>query len=132
MDNLKDSFEDVANWCEKHLEDQRGREIGMIFGAMLRAYGRLATLPSHLHGERRAARVRHLNDKAEGFLLEFSARSLAVPGLAEDKTYLHEETFSHTNMTYAAVTYDTGKRRLAEPSSTITNVIYDTGPRSKP
>ena len=127
MDHLKDSFEDVADWCEKHLEDQRGREIGTIFGAMLRAYGRLATLPSHLYGEQRAARVRHLNDKAERFLLEFSARSLAAPGLAEDKIYLHEETFRHTNMTY-----DAGKRRLAEPSSMITNMIDDTGPRPKP
>ena len=46
MDNLKASFEDVADWCEKHLEDKQGREIGMTFGAMLRAYGRMATLPS--------------------------------------------------------------------------------------
>jgi hypothetical protein len=51
MNNLKDSFEDVADWCEEHLEGQRGREIGMTFGAMLRAYGRLANLPSRLHGE---------------------------------------------------------------------------------
>jgi hypothetical protein len=128
MDNLKDSFEDVADWCEKHLENQRGREIGMIFGAMLRAYGRLATLPSHLHGERRAARVRQLNDKAEGFLLELSARSLEVLGRVETTAYLDEETFRRTNMTY-----DAGNRRLvAEPSSTITNMIYDPGPRPKP
>jgi hypothetical protein len=26
MDNLKASFENVADWCEKHLEDKRGRE----------------------------------------------------------------------------------------------------------
>ena len=37
MDNLKTSFEEVADWCEKHLEDKQGREIGMTFGAMLRS-----------------------------------------------------------------------------------------------
>lgn len=26
MDRLKKSFEEVADWREKHLEDQRGRE----------------------------------------------------------------------------------------------------------
>ena len=46
METLKASFEDVADWCEKHLEDQHGREIGMTFGAMLRAYG--ATHTPHL------------------------------------------------------------------------------------
>jgi len=45
MHKLKESFEDVADWCEKHLEDEQGREIGMTFGATLRAYGRLARLP---------------------------------------------------------------------------------------
>lgn len=48
MDNFKESFEDVGEWCEKHLEEQRRREIGMTFGAMLRAYGRLAILPDQL------------------------------------------------------------------------------------
>jgi hypothetical protein len=55
METLKSSFEDVADWCEMHLEAQRGREIGMTFGAAIRAYGRLAALPSRLHGEERAA-----------------------------------------------------------------------------
>ncbi len=46
MTALKDSFEDVADWCERHLEEYHGREIGMTFGAMLRAYGQLATMHS--------------------------------------------------------------------------------------
>jgi hypothetical protein len=129
MDNLKDSFEDVADWCEKHLEKRRGREIGMIFGAMLRAYGRLATPPSRLHGEGRVARERELNDRAEGFLLELSARSLEVPGPVETTTYVYEETFRRTNMTY-----DTGQKRrlVVEPSCMVTNMVYDPGPRPKP
>ena len=36
MDHLEVAFEDVADWCENHLESQRGPEIGMTFGAMLR------------------------------------------------------------------------------------------------
>ncbi len=44
MGNLRQEFEDVADWCERHLEGRRGREVGMLFGTVLRAYGRLATL----------------------------------------------------------------------------------------
>jgi hypothetical protein len=70
MDNLKASFEDVADWCEKYLEDKRGQEIAMTFGAVLRAYGRLATLPARLSGGDRAAKEQALNAKAEKLLFE--------------------------------------------------------------
>ena len=83
MDHLKESFEDVADWCEKHLEEQRGREIGMTFGAMLRAYGRLARLPYRLEGEHRADAQRELNDKAEELLLDLSKRFLVANGGVE-------------------------------------------------
>ena len=46
----------------------------MTFGAMLRAYGRLANLPSRLHGEQRATKERELNAKAEELLMELSTR----------------------------------------------------------
>jgi hypothetical protein len=105
MDNLKAAFEDVADWCERHLEDQRGREIGMTFGAMLRAYGRLATLPGRLEGERRAARERELNAKAEELLMELSTRFLVAYGWLERRS------------------------RVVEPMSMRTNMTYDTGPR---
>lgn len=52
METLKSSFEDVADWCERHLETQRGREIGMTFGrdTGLRSPGR-----SSLSASRREA-----------------------------------------------------------------------------
>ena len=103
MDNLKASFEDVADWCEKHLEDKRGREIAMTFGAVLRAYGRLATLPARLSGDDRAAKEQELNAKAEKLLFEFSTRFF--------------------------VAYESGKPRMVEPTSMRTNMTYDTGPR---
>jgi len=103
MDNLKASFEDVADWCEKHLEEQRGREIGMTFGAMLRAYGRLATLPARLSGDERAAQEHQLNAKAEELLLGFSTRFF--------------------------VAHESSKPRIVEPMSMRTNMTYDTGPR---
>jgi hypothetical protein len=106
METLKSSFENVADWCEKHLEDQRGQEIGMTFGAMLRVYGRLATLPSRLHGEQRAARSRQLNAKAEELLLALSSRFLVAYGWVESMN-----------------------RKVAEPLSMRTNMIYDSGPR---
>jgi hypothetical protein len=105
MDNLKASFEDVADWCEKHLEAQRGREIGMTFGTMLRAYGRLATLPSRLHGEQRATKERQLNAKAEKLLLELSTR-FCMSQYVESRIC-----------------------RIVEPTSMRTNMTYDTGPR---
>jgi hypothetical protein len=107
METLKLSFEEVADWCERHLEAQRGREIGMTFGAMIRAYGRLATLSSRLHGEERAARIRRLNDKAEELLLDLSKRFLVAYGWVESRT------------------------RVVDPKSMRTNMIYDTGPRPK-
>ena len=105
MDNLKASFEEVADWCEKHLEDQRGREIGMTFGTMLRVYGRLATLPSRLHGDQRAAKERQLNAKAEKLLLELSTR-FCMAHYVESRIC-----------------------RIVEPTSMRTNMTYDTGPR---
>jgi hypothetical protein len=107
METLKLSFEEVADWCERHLEAQRGREIGMTFGAMIRAYGRLATLSSRLHGEERDARTRQLNAKAEELLLELSRRFLGAYGWVVSRT------------------------RVVYPTSMRTNMIYDTGPRPK-
>ena len=103
MEILKASFEDVADWCEKHLEDKRGREIGMTFGAALRAYGRLAALPARPSGDDRAARERALNAKAEELLFEFSTRFFLA--------------------------YESSKLRVVEPTSMRTNMTYDTGPR---
>jgi len=102
MDNLKAVFEEVADWCEKHLENKRGQEIGMTFGTMLRAYGRLATLSSRLVGHERVAKERELNAKAEELLFDLSTRFFMA--------------------------YDSQKGRVVEPMSMRTNMTYDTGP----
>jgi hypothetical protein len=107
MNSLGESFEVVAEWCEKQLEEQRGREIGMTFGAVLRTYGRLATLPSRLHGEQRASREGQLNAKAEKLLMEFSTRF------------------------YVAYEADSIRRKVQEPNLLGTNIAYDIGPRSQ-
>jgi hypothetical protein len=105
MDKLKESFEDVADWCEKHLEEKRGPEIGMTFGAMLRAYGRLARFPYRLEGEQRAEAQRDLNAKAEELLVELSNRFLVA------YKQLQGETDSvPPNSNRAKKTYDPGKR----------------------
>jgi hypothetical protein len=107
MTTLNESFEDVADWCEHHLEAQRGREIGTTFGAMIRANGRLAGLPSSLRAEERAVRLRQLNAKAEQLLLELARRFLAANARYEPQT------------------------KPIDPMSVRTNMIYDTGPRPK-
>ena len=105
MSNLKVSFENVADWCERHLEDQRGREIGMTFGTMLRVYGRLATLSSRLPVEQRTVKTKELNAKAEELLMELSKRFIVAYGYEDSKT-----------------------RKVVEPSSVRTNMTYDPGP----
>jgi hypothetical protein len=80
MDTLQASFEEVADWCERHLERQRGPEIGMTFGTMLRAYARLATLVSPRRGEKKAARARELNARAEKLLLQLATHFVVSYG----------------------------------------------------
>jgi hypothetical protein len=79
----------------------------MTFGAMLRAYGRLATFSSRLPGDQRAAKKRQLNANAEELLQGLSARLIAAKTQAASKT------------------------KLLQPTSMCTNMIYDTGPRPK-
>ena len=99
MDKLAESFEDVADWCEKRLEAHWGQEIGLIFGTMLRAYGRLATLPPHLHGDKRAFKENELNAHAEELLFALSARFHAA---YRSKSRAVEADFIRTNMMYDA------------------------------
>ena len=106
MNNLQDSFEDVADWCERHLEIQRGREIGMTFGAMLQAYGRLATMPHDPDDPANVRRRRKANEKAEKLLLILSTRFIMALGKAEPR-----------------------RKKLAEPESMRTNMTYDPGPQ---
>ena len=99
MEKLRESFEEVAEWCEKYLEHQRGPEIGMTFGALVRAYGRLASLPFRLEGEQRVEKQRELNAKAEELLLKLSRRIVVAYGGGEQIKPV-EPMSIRTNMTY--------------------------------
>lgn len=102
MQHLIDTFEEVADWCERHLEATRGREIGMTFGAAIRAYGHPATKPEQLAGDQGKA----LDQKADEILLDFSKRFLVAYGWYEGKPNLLDATVQSTN-----VTCDPGPRR---------------------
>lgn len=104
MNSLRDSFEEVAEWCERHLEAQKGREIGMTFGVLLRAYGRLAVMP----GDPEGPKHREADRKAEKLLLNL------IDQLSPKFTY------GHAN--------DHGMK-MAEAKSIATNFTYDTGPQ---
>jgi len=104
MNNLKDSFEDVADWCERHLEKQWDREIGMTFGAMLRAYGRLATFSSALSGEKRLVQELKLNATAQKLFLSLPTLIIDADKLRKERHKPLEPCSMRTNMTY-----DTGK-----------------------
>jgi hypothetical protein len=101
MDKLKESFDEVADWCERYLEKSKGREIGMTIGALLRTYGRLASASSDVPSEVRAATERELNAKAEKLLLQLSTR-VVVPydGFVGKSLQLIEPTSMCTNMVY--------------------------------
>lgn len=105
MDHLAEAFEDVADWCERHLEGERGREVGMTCGAMLQTFGRLATLPDRPEGEGRASTAGELNARAENLLLQLSIRFLAANMVESQRDRPLEATSLRTNMTY-----DTGPR----------------------
>jgi hypothetical protein len=106
MNCLKSSFEGVADWCEKHLEAEHGREIGMTFGAMLRGYGRLATLSPEWSDEQRNLEKSLLNAKAEELLLNLSIRFIVVKDQDKDENHPLEPGSIHTNMAC-----DAGKRQ---------------------
>ena len=104
MPPLNESFESVADWCERHLETTRNREVGMTFGAAVRAYGRLATKPVNLLEDQEVLERRVLNEKAEELLFDFCRRFVVTYGWHEDKF-----------------------KRLASPSQQSTNMTYDPG-----
>jgi hypothetical protein len=106
MNPLRESFEDVADWCEQHLEAERGPEIGMTFGAMLRAYARLATMPDDPDDPANVRRRRKANEKAEELLLILSTRFIVAHGFPEPRW-----------------------KKLVEPTSMRTNMTYDPGPQ---
>jgi hypothetical protein len=106
MNSLQQSFEDVADWCERHLEAQKGRAIGMTFGGMLRAYGRLATMRDGADRRGKVDQRRLQETKAETMLLILSSRIVAAHSYLKDPD-----------------------KRMAQPASMRTNMIYDTGGR---
>lgn len=102
MHPTPESFEQVADFCERHVEANRGREIGMTFGAAIQALGRLAEHP----GDDDDPEWRQLKERADELLLEFSKRFIVDFGWVVDD-----------------------KIKPVEPTSMRTNLIYDLGER---
>lgn len=97
MHPTQQSFEQVADFCERHLEATRGREIGMTFGAAIQALGRLSAHP----GDEDDPEWRWLNERGEELLLEFSKRFIVDYGwVGDDKIKPLEPTTMRTNMIY--------------------------------
>jgi hypothetical protein len=78
----------------------------MTFGAMLRAYGRLATMPDDPDDPAIVRRRRKANEKAEELLLVLSTRFIVAFGFPEPRW-----------------------KKLVEPTSVRTNMTYDRGPQ---
>ena len=95
------SFEEVAEFCERHLESTRGLEVGMTFGTAIQVLGRLAAHP----GIEDDAEWVRLKERADELLLEFSKRFIVDYGWVGDRMKPVEPTTMRTNMIY-----DPGKR----------------------
>lgn len=102
MHNTPDAFQELADFCERHLEATRGREIGMTFGAAIQAMGRLASHP----GNEDDPEWKRLNGRIEQLLLEFSTRFIAAYGWVGDGVKPVEPMTMQTNMIY-----DSGKSK---------------------
>lgn len=97
MHPTQQSFEQVADFCERHLETTRGREIGMTFGATIQALGRLAAD----RGDDDDPEWRQLKERADELLLEFSKRFIVAYGwVGDDKIKPVEPTSMKANMIY--------------------------------
>jgi hypothetical protein len=147
MEPSKLSFEDVADVCERHLEALKGREIGMTFGAIIRALGRLAAIPARLSEQERAARAAELNREVEKLLAVLSARVLPAyhrvepiqrVDLVDIRGMRPNMVFDATGMAVkpassyrATMTYDTGRFPQILPSTGRTTMSDDSGPPRK-
>lgn len=78
----------------------------MSFGAMLRAYGRLASMPDDKDDAALVRRRRKANEKAEELLLMLSTRFIVAFGYPEPRW-----------------------KKLVEPTNMRTNMTYDPGPQ---
>jgi hypothetical protein len=130
MESLQRSFEDVAALCERHLEARHGWQLGLAFGALIRAYGRLATSPSVLAGAERAATVQQLTAEADGLLRDFTRKFQAAYSWEGPKIGL---VLPPSQRTTAAFDTSTGSlvRLITNPIGQRTNMVYDPGPRPK-
>lgn len=94
------TFEETADWCELHLENNHGREVGMTFGAALRALERLRGT-EHLPAQ--AVRLR--SARAEELLLSFATRYIA----ARECRYVDHPRIATIENVLTNMTYDTGR-----------------------
>jgi hypothetical protein len=147
LEPQKVSFENVADFCERHIEALKGREIGMTFGAIIRALGRLAAIPARLSEQERAARAAELNREVERLLAALSARALPTfyqgksiqavdplyirglrPNMVFDASGMGIQPASSYRPT---MTYDTGQVPLIQPSRGRTTMSDDSGTTRK-
>lgn len=85
-----DSFEETADWCERYLEGKHGREVGMTFGAALRALERLRGA-EHLPAQ--AVRLR--SARASRYILVRGSRDLGRPRLDTMVTNMIYDSSGH-------------------------------------
>src|SRR5579859_6422881 len=112
MSSLNEAFEAVADWCEKHPEGQKGREIGMHLGSLLRVYSQLANLPDALPGDVREVQLRVLNGKVEKLLSELAD---CINSKAPNYAYLFDR-LHHSSV------------QIVNPLGVRTNMMFDPRP----
>ena len=109
MDNLDASYEEVADWCEVNLGDERGHAVGMNIAAIIRDYGYMNAVPSL------------------PFRLSADERNALRQQLSSNAAILSQQFKNEFRMVY-----DQGPKKnlTVQPSSIRTNMIYDAGTRT--
>ena len=129
METLQRSFEDVAAWCERHLEARHGWHFGLAIGALIRPYGRLATNPSVLTDAEQAATVQQLTAEADELLRDFTRKFQAAYPWEGPRIGPVLPPSQRITVAFDAGTGSMAK--LVNPIGQRTNMVYDTGPGPK-
>jgi hypothetical protein len=119
------SFTEVVDWCERHLEGQVGREAAMTFASLLRAYDRLAgmpTVPDDLAGIHVGIAGIMRTDRLLWFLSRHLSRALVREQAPWEGPF--ERSYEDARAVFDAETARI-RARMWEPSNMVVNHTYD-------
>lgn len=108
MTESNEVIDRLADWCERHLEIIRSREVGMTFSLLLRTYSKMASLKAEQGGGPPSDEFVEASSRAEALLKRLADEVIRRP-----------------------VRWDKMPINPAKILGRRYNVMYDPGPRPK-